>query len=120
MAERSQLSFIADEPLDETYDADDPISSEIGQWEKASDIDIDNFELGIEEVEQKAYNIRCRIEAKVIVTGKSTGNTYVFPRAGSVVEVAEADVADLLAKRLGGKSCCGGGNPDGNVMFESA
>lgn len=111
MAERSQLSFIADESLDMTY---------VEQWGKASDVDIDNFELGIEEVEQKAYNIRCRIEAKVIVTGKSTGNTYVFPRAGSVVEVAEADVADLLAKRLGGKSCCGGGNPDGNVMFESA
>lgn len=76
-------------------------------------------ELGIEEVEQKSYNIRSRIDAKVIVTGTPSGNRYEFPRAGSVVEVAEVDIEFLLAKRLGRKtSCCGGGNPDGNVMFE--
>lgn len=75
-------------------------------------------ELGIEEVEQKSYNIRSRIDAKVIVTGKPSGNIYTFPRAGSVVEIAEADVEFLLSKRLGGKSCCGGGSSEGNVMFE--
>lgn len=88
MDERSQLSFFDDEPLN----------------------------LGIEQVEQKLYNIVCTIDAKVAVTG-ITGNHYEFSGAGAVVEVAEADVAGLLAKRLGGRSCCGGGSPDGNVMF---
>lgn len=92
MDERKQLSFFDDQPL------------EI---------------LGIENTEQKFYNIRCRIDAKVSVTGLS-GSHYEFSGAGAVVEVAEADVANLLAKRLGGRSCCGGGSPEGNVMFELA
>ena len=75
-------------------------------------------ELGIESIEQKSYNIRSRIEAHVTVIGQPSGNTYVFPKAGSIVEVAEADIPFLLAKHLGKSSCCGGGNPDSNVMFE--
>lgn len=80
---------------------------------------IEHANLGVENTEQKVYNLRSRIDAKVTVTGKS-GATYLFERAGAVVEVAEADLAGLLAKRYGGKSCCGGDSPDGNVMFELA
>lgn len=93
MAKRSQLFFIDDLALDN--------------------------ELGIENIEQTTYNfIRSRIDAHVTVIGKPSGNTYIFPKAGSIVEVAAADIPFMLAKRLGGKSCCGGDSPEGNVMFE--
>lgn len=74
-------------------------------------------DLGIEKIEQKTYNLRCRIDAKVIVTGQS-GTRYEFSGAGAVVEVAEADVSGLLAKTLGKRLCCGNLQAGDNAMFE--
>ena len=71
--------------------------------------------LGIEKIEQTTYNIVCRIDAKVTVTGKS-GAVYVFNGGGSVVEVAAADVPEILKYRLGEALCCGDATT--NIMFE--
>jgi len=75
-------------------------------------------ELTLENDDVKLYTVRCKIDAKVTVTGNSTGNVYEFPRAGAVVEVAEADLEAMLNKRLGGRLCCG--DQQSNFMFELA
>lgn len=76
----------------------------------------DKWHLGIEKVEQISYTpLRCKIDANVTVTGE-TGATYVFQGAGTVVEVAKADVPKLLKMRLGGSLCCGDENS--NYLFE--
>ena len=48
--------------------------------------------------------------------GATSGKLYEWYKAGDVVAVDEADVADLLGKRIGSRSCCGG-NLDGNIVF---
>jgi len=49
-------------------------------------------------------------DVKLIVPGPVTGNTYVFPGAGSVVDVDILDVEGLLTK-YGQRSCCGSDVP---------
>lgn len=71
---------------------------------------------------RRIYNIgvrkvRSMVAARVIYNGKVTGNQYEWPNAGAIVPVDERDVPELLAKRLGGRNCCGG-SPDGNKIFE--
>lgn len=63
--------------------------------------------------------VRLMIDAKVSVTGYVTGNSYVFNGAGSVVDIDETDVENLLEKRQGGRQCCGG-TGFGNQMFSLA
>lgn len=48
--------------------------------------------------------------------GAVSGKAYEWLKAGDVVSVDGADVADLLSKRIGAKGCCGD-NPDGNKVF---
>jgi hypothetical protein len=57
--------------------------------------------------------------ARVIYIGRISGQRYVFPEAGSVLEVDSRDVDDMLAYRIGTTNCCGGGNPDGNRVFQT-
>jgi len=119
MAEPSRFSIPSDQTLNITLDAE--LAMEMSLWEKASDEDfksLDNtIDLGIEKLEQISYTpIVCRIDANVTVIGKSTKNVYVFHGGGAIVEVAEADVPDILSKRLGIKLCCGDENT--NIMFE--
>jgi len=56
-------------------------------------------------------NVRLRSQYPGILNarGSVTGEMYHFPSAGSVVEVDAQDVPSLLAKTLGGNSCCGSG-----------
>lgn len=63
--------------------------------------------------------VRLLIDAKVIAAGYVTGNSYKFNGAGSVVDVDERDVENLVNKRQGGRQCCGG-TGHGNAMFELA
>lgn len=60
--------------------------------------------------------VRSRVQARVIYNGNVTGNRYEWPVAGSIVAVDERDVPELLAKKLGGRSCCG--PQDANTIFE--
>jgi len=61
-------------------------------------------------------NIQSRIESRLQYTGRVSGKSYEWHRAGEIVEVDESDVPELLAKRLGGSQCCGG--TGGNLIFE--
>lgn len=75
----------------------------------------------IETVTTPKYSINYKrvqlaIDANVKVVGSVTGNRYVFNGAGSVVDVDERDVDNLLEKRQGGRRCCGG-TGYGNQMF---
>ena len=45
---------------------------------------------------------------KVNTKGSVTGKMYSFPGAGSILDVDERDVPALLAKGVGGTSCCSG------------
>lgn len=75
--------------------------------------------LPIEETGQEPYNytvsICLLIDARVKVTGTVTGNEYIFPKAGSIVEVDIRDKDEILNKKRG-RSCCGG--TSGKALFE--
>ena len=62
--------------------------------------------------------VQSLIDAHFKYTGAATREQYEWPKAGSIVSVAEEDVSDLLSKRLGGKSCCG--SEDSNKIFQLA
>ena len=75
-------------------------------------------------VEVKSYKsatvaVQSLIDATIKATGYVTGNSYVFNGAGSVVDVDERDVEQLLEKRQGGRQCCGG-TGFGNAVFSLA
>ena len=61
--------------------------------------------------------VRLRIDSNYKVTGKNSGQSYLFAGAGSVQDVEETDVEFLLSLRRN-KACCGGGG--GNALFELA
>lgn len=63
-------------------------------------------------------NVQSLIDAHLIYTGRESGKQYEWNRAGAIVSVDERDIPELLSKRLGGKSCCGG--EEGNKIFELA
>lgn len=72
-------------------------------------------------VSKPTYNYSVRqvqslVDARIIYNGAVTGKRYEWARAGAIVPVDERDVPELLAKRLGGRSCCG--PQDGNKIFE--
>lgn len=50
--------------------------------------------------------IQSLIDANVTLTGTVTGNSYHFPRAGTVVEVDVKDKDEILNKKRG-RACCG-------------
>jgi hypothetical protein len=61
--------------------------------------------------------VRSLIDARIKVTGKFSGQDYLFPQAGAVQDVDARDVEWLLAKRQGERQCCGG-TERGNKVFE--
>ena len=93
------------------------------------DYDEDEFiekvfaEEGVAKEPEKEYDfsskvkLRLRISARYSATGSVTGKRYTWERAGTIVEVDEADAPDLLKKRLGQNACCGG-SPDRLNVFE--
>jgi len=66
----------------------------------------------------KVIAIQSLIESHLTYTGRTSGKQYEWAKAGATQNVDELDVPELLAKRLGGKSCCGGS--DGNKIFQLA
>ena len=73
----------------------------------------------VKQVKSSTVAIKSLVDAKINVTVSVTGNSYVFNGAGSQVDVDEADVNELLQKRRGGRSCCGG-SKEGVPMFSLA
>jgi hypothetical protein len=51
--------------------------------------------------------IQSLIDSHLIYDGQVSKRHYEWMKAGAVVEVDESDVPELIAKRLGKKSCCG-------------
>lgn len=62
--------------------------------------------------------VQSLVDAHFKYTGRVSGKLYEWPKAGSIVAVQEEDVSDLLSKRLGARSCCGG--EDTNKIFQLA
>ena len=62
--------------------------------------------------------LQCLFPAHVIYAGAVSGQRYDFSGPGSVLEVDSRDVPAMLAYRIGTTSCCGGGNLDGNTVFQ--
>jgi hypothetical protein len=62
--------------------------------------------------------IQSLIDAHLLYTGLVTGKLYEWKKSGDTTPVLEEDVPELLAKRLGGKHCCG--SQDGNKIFQVA
>lgn len=60
--------------------------------------------------------IRSLVDAHFTYIGRESGEQYEWKNAGAISSVDERDVPELLTKRLGGKTCCGGS--DGNLIFE--
>lgn len=71
----------------------------------------------IPEQEYTTVSVRLRIDANYKVTGKSSGQSYLFEGAGSTLDVDERDVEWLLELRQG-RACCGGGGE--SPLFELA
>jgi hypothetical protein len=66
-----------------------------------------------------SVKIRSLLDASLEYTGQVSGKQYRWNKAGSVVLVDAEDSEILLAKRIGGKLCCGN-HPDTNRIFEIA
>lgn len=62
--------------------------------------------------------IRSLIDSHLIYSGRESGQQYEWMSAGNVMDVDERDVPELLAKRIGERSCCGGQFQMGNKVFE--
>lgn len=65
----------------------------------------------------KKVKVQSLIDAHLYYTGQISGELYEWSMAGTVVEVDERDVPELLTKRLGKKMCCGSGT---NLVFQLA
>ena len=61
--------------------------------------------------------LRSLIDARLEYKGQETGKLYIWSKAGSTVEVDALDSEHLLAKRIGGRQCCGS-STSGNKVFE--
>lgn len=77
-------------------------------------------ELPIEVEVEEAYNsdtvaIRSLVDAQVKVTGTVTGTVYIFPKAGSILDVDSRDKDEIINKKRG-RACCGGNS--GKSLFE--
>lgn len=60
--------------------------------------------------------IRSKFPAHVKAIGKVSGNTYIWPQAGAIVEVQAEDVPQLLEWRIGEGVCCGGSGGPNQVL----
>ena len=62
----------------------------------------------VKRLTPKTIRIVLARRKKVNTKGSVTGKMYSFSGAGSILDVDERDVPDLLAKGVGGTSCCSG------------
>jgi hypothetical protein len=80
-------------------------------------------EVKVDSVSTVLYNkkvsvkLRSLYDARLEYTGQTSGKQYQWNKAGSIVEVDAEDSEILLAKRIGGKLCCGNSR-DVNKLFE--
>ena len=62
----------------------------------------------VEKVVPKTVQIRLLRRKNISTKGTVTGNMYSFQGAGSTLDVDERDAPSLLARGVGGTSCCSG------------
>lgn len=72
----------------------------------------------VEDKIDSVTRVQLLFPAHVIYAGAESGKRYDFLGPGSVLEVDSRDVPAMLAYRIGTTNCCGGGNLDGNVVFQ--
>ena len=68
---------------------------------------------------EQSVKVRSKFPARLKLVGASSGKQYVWQAAGSVVEVDAVDARDLLSKKMGSQTCCGG-TQQKNFLFEIA
>ena len=61
--------------------------------------------------------VRSIYDSALRYTGRVSGKSYKWNKIGDVVMVDTEDADFILSKRLGGRSCCGGVDQDGNKIF---
>ena len=66
--------------------------------------------------EPEQIRIVSLFSARLIYTGRVSGKLYTWQNSGEIVLVDAQDVPDLLSKKLGESTCCGG-STKGNVLF---
>lgn len=66
--------------------------------------------------ETKTFSLQSLFPARLEYTGRVSGKSYIWAKAGAIQEVDEEDAPYLLSKRIGRTGCCGG-QPGGNVLF---
>ena len=62
----------------------------------------------VKKVVPKTVQIVLARNKRVTTIGSVTGDVYVFPNAGAILDVDERDAPSLLAKGAGKNSCCSG------------
>lgn len=76
---------------------------------------------GVEEKQSETIinlvKVQSLIDAHLQYTGRESGESYEWLRAGDIQNVDERDVPELLSKRIGERSCCGEGGL-GNLVFQ--
>ncbi len=76
--------------------------------------------LAVEQPVKEPYNstsvkLQSNLDARVLYTGRETGKSYEWARAGSIVAVDSLDAPYLLEKRIKSQSCC---NVSDNAVFQ--
>lgn len=69
-------------------------------------------------MEAQRIAVRSIYDSTMRYEGQATGELYTWLKIGDVVQVVTEDAENLLQKRIGGISCCGGVSQDGNKIFE--
>jgi hypothetical protein len=64
----------------------------------------------------KYVRLQLQIDAKAQYTGRVSGESYEWQRAGSIVAVRADDVPALLDKKINSYSCCGGSTKDQSMF----
>lgn len=76
------------------------------EWVEDEEVIEEQFRELFDE-EPKTVRLTLQRPVKLIIVGPVTGKQYVFPGAGSSVDVDALDAPKLLEKRAAG-TCCGG------------
>lgn len=67
--------------------------------------------------ETTIIRIQSVFDAKLEYTGRVSGKSYIWAKAGAVQDVDEEDAPYLLSRRIGKTGCCGG-VAGGNELFQ--
>lgn len=92
------------------------ISSVIEESTKGLDIEPIPLYTKVEQ-SKRTKRLQSVFPAHLEITGRASGKLYVWLKSGDVTDVDIEDVDELLQKRVGNSTCCGG-SQQGNRLFQ--